>query len=85
MFSDEIVVFDNISGTLFMINYVDPSIPNAYELGIENLRAIISKKITIGTITLLLHLKNQIRTMKLCPKFFQNLEKMNFKVCCIKS
>ena len=38
MFSDEIVVFDNISGTLFMINYIDPSIPNSYELGIENLQ-----------------------------------------------
>ena len=43
MLSDEIVVFDNISGTLFIINYVDPSIPDAYELGLENLRALIGK------------------------------------------
>ena len=43
MLSDEIVVFDNISGTLFIINYVDPSIPDAYELGLKNLRALIGK------------------------------------------
>jgi len=42
MLSDEIVVFDNISGTLFIINYVDPSIPNAYELGINKLQKLVS-------------------------------------------
>ena len=47
MFSDEIVVFDNISGTLFMINYIDPSIPNSYELGIENLQ-LLAKKLHSG-------------------------------------
>ena len=47
MFSDEIVVFDNISGTLFMINYIDPSIPNSYELGIENLQ-LLAKKLQSG-------------------------------------
>ena len=43
MLSDEIVVFDNISGTLFIINYVDPSIPDAYELGLKNLQALVGK------------------------------------------
>ena len=43
MLSDEIVVFDNISGTLFIINYVDPSIPDAYELGLNNLQALVGK------------------------------------------
>ena len=43
IFSDEIVVFDNISGTLFMINYVDPAITNSYELGIRNLQSLAKK------------------------------------------
>lgn len=43
IFSDEIVVFDNISGTLFMINYVDPGIANSYELGIKNLQSLAKK------------------------------------------
>ena len=43
MLSDEIVVFDNISGTLFIINYVDPSIANAYELGLNNLQELVGK------------------------------------------
>jgi len=43
MLSDEIVVFDNISGTLFIINYVDPSIPDAYELGLKNLQTLVGK------------------------------------------
>ncbi|MFL2980440.1 MAG: anthranilate synthase component I [Methylophilaceae bacterium] len=43
IFSDEIVVFDNISGTLFMINYVDPGIKNSYELGIKNLQSLAKK------------------------------------------
>jgi len=43
MLSDEIVVFDNISGTLFIINYVDPSIPDAYELGLKKLQILVSK------------------------------------------
>jgi len=43
MLSDEIVVFDNISGTLFIINYVDPSIPDAYELGLKNLQELVGK------------------------------------------
>ncbi len=43
MLSDEIVVFDNISGTLFIINYVDPSVPDAYELGLKNLQALVNK------------------------------------------
>ena len=43
MLSDEVVVFDNISGTLFIINYVDPSIPDAYELGLKNLQALVGK------------------------------------------
>ena len=47
MLSDEIVVFDNISGTLFIINYVDPSIPDAYELGLENLQ-LLAKKLQSG-------------------------------------
>ena len=43
IFSDEIVVFDNISGTLFMINYVDPAVKNSYELGIKNLQSLAKK------------------------------------------
>ena len=43
MLSDEIVVFDNISGTLFIINYVDPAIPDSYESGIKNLQLLIQK------------------------------------------
>ena len=43
MLSDEIVVFDNISGTLFIINYVDPAIPDSYESGIKNLQLLVQK------------------------------------------
>ena len=42
MLSDEIVVFDNISGTLFIINYVDPSITDAYELGLKKLQKLVN-------------------------------------------
>ena len=43
MFSDEVVVFDIISGTLFIINYVDPAIDESYELGIKNLKNLVKK------------------------------------------
>jgi len=43
MLSDEIVVFDNISGTLFIINYIDPAIPDSYESGIKNLQSLVQK------------------------------------------
>ena len=36
MLSDEVVVFDNVSGKLYFVNYVDANIPNAYEDGISD-------------------------------------------------
>lgn len=37
MVSDELVVFDNLSGRLYLIVHVDPQIDNAYNTGLERL------------------------------------------------
>ncbi|MBT5166386.1 MAG: anthranilate synthase component I, partial [Nitrosomonadales bacterium] len=43
MLSDEVVVFDNVSGKLYFVNYVDANIPNAYEDGISRLKVLEEK------------------------------------------
>lgn len=43
MLSDEVVVFDNLSGKLFIIIYVDTANSNAYELGKRRLRSLAAK------------------------------------------
>lgn len=40
MVASELVVFDNLSGKLTMLNLVDPTEPDAYEQGQERLRAL---------------------------------------------
>ncbi len=42
MVSDQLIVFDNLSGTLMLINHVDPATPNAY----ENAQATLDKLVT---------------------------------------
>jgi anthranilate synthase component 1 len=39
--SDEVVVFDNLSGKLFVINYVDPTQANAYATGMSRLDELV--------------------------------------------
>lgn len=43
MLSDEVVVFDNVSGKLYFVNYVDANTPNAYEDGISRLKVLEEK------------------------------------------
>jgi len=43
MISDEVVVFDNLSGKLHIIVYVDPDEKNAYQLGCQRLRELAIK------------------------------------------
>jgi len=43
MISEEIVVFDNLSGKLHIIVYVDPAEANAYELGLKRLQVLDKK------------------------------------------
>ena len=43
MLSDEVVVFDNVSGKLYFVNYVDANIQNAYDNGILRLKALEEK------------------------------------------
>jgi len=43
MQSDEVVVFDNLSGKLYIIIYVDPAQTNAYEQGKRRLRKLAEK------------------------------------------
>ena len=43
MLSDEVVVFDNVSGKLYFVNYVDANIQNAYDKGILRLKALEEK------------------------------------------
>jgi len=43
MLSDEIVVVDNSSGKLFIINYIDPKKPDAYEIGLNKLEGLVKK------------------------------------------
>ncbi|MBX2835869.1 MAG: anthranilate synthase component I [Gammaproteobacteria bacterium] len=40
MVASELVVFDNLSGKLTMLNLVDPAQPNAYQLGLARLREV---------------------------------------------
>ena len=40
LLSEEVIVFDNLSGKLFIIVQVDPAIPNAYEVGGRRLTAL---------------------------------------------
>ncbi len=40
MVSDEVLVFDNLSGRLYLIAHVDPSGPKAYERGMERLEEL---------------------------------------------
>ncbi|MGD2075530.1 MAG: anthranilate synthase component I [Gammaproteobacteria bacterium] len=41
MVSDEVVVFDNLSGKLLMVVHVDPHQPNAWQRGQEHLRELL--------------------------------------------
>ena len=43
MVSDEVVVFDNLRGRLYVIVYEDPTNGGSYELGKERLRAIVEQ------------------------------------------
>ena len=43
MLSDEVVVFDNVSGKLYFVNYVDVNVTNAYDDGILRLKALEEK------------------------------------------
>jgi anthranilate synthase component 1 len=43
MVSDEVVVFDNLSGKLFVINYVDPAQENAYTDGMSRLDELVGQ------------------------------------------
>ena len=43
MLSDEVVVFDNVFGKLFIINYIDPAEDDAYDLGLKKLQALVKE------------------------------------------
>ena len=43
MVSDEVVVFDNLSGKLYIIVHADPSQENAYEIGQQRLESLVEK------------------------------------------
>lgn len=43
MVSDEVVVFDNLSGKLYIIVHADPSQENAYELGQQRLEILVDQ------------------------------------------
>lgn len=43
MLSEELAVVDNLSGKLYLIVYVDPSLENAYQEGIDRLKALLAK------------------------------------------
>jgi len=43
MVSDEVVVFDNLAGKLFVVIHVDPSADNAYEKGLRRLDELTGK------------------------------------------
>jgi anthranilate synthase component 1 len=43
MVSDEIVVFDNLSGKLYVVTYVDPGLSNAYQQGQQRLDQLIAR------------------------------------------
>ena len=43
MLSDELIVVDNVAQKIFIVTYADPSIQNAYELGVERLDSLYEK------------------------------------------
>jgi len=43
MVSEEVMVFDNLSGRLYLITHVDPSVPGAWKQGHERLEALIDQ------------------------------------------
>lgn len=43
MLSEELAVVDNLSGKLYLIVYVDPSLEHAYRDGIDRLKALLAK------------------------------------------
>jgi anthranilate synthase component 1 len=43
MVSDEVVVFDNLAGKLYVVIHVDPSVDNAYEKGLRRLDELTGK------------------------------------------
>jgi len=43
MVSDEIVVFDNLSGKLYVVTYVDPGLADAYQQGQQRLDQLIAR------------------------------------------
>jgi len=43
MVSDEVLVFDNLAGTIRLIVNADPGVENAYELARQRLRALVSR------------------------------------------
>jgi len=43
MVSDEVLVFDNLAGTIRLIVNADPAVENAYELARQRLRALVSR------------------------------------------
>ena len=43
MVSDEVVVFDNLAGKLFVVIHVDPSVENAFDKGLRRLDELVGK------------------------------------------
>ena len=43
MLSDELIVVDNVAKKIFIVTYADPSIQNAYSLGVERLDSLYQK------------------------------------------
>lgn len=64
LLAEEIVVFDNLSGTLKVIVHCDPSQPNAYELGQQRLKDLSAQIRTAKISTKDLALANNEKTEK---------------------
>ena len=43
MLSDEVIVIDNVSGKLFIVNYIDTSLDNAYENALKKIDVLLAK------------------------------------------
>jgi len=43
MVSDEVVVFDNLAGKLYVVIHVDPAVENAYDKGVRRLDELVGK------------------------------------------
>ena len=43
MLSEELAVVDNLSGKLYLIVYIDPSLEHAYQSGVNRLKALLTK------------------------------------------